>query len=75
MTLSTGDHQPADIAQCSWQSFCGTSRELNHSTYLDDEEEAGKGEADEDSLVDVYCPVQKVTPEERHWEWQRANNI
>ena len=43
-------------------------------SHWDDQVEASEGEADEDALVDVHCPVEDVAPQERQLQGQGANN-
>ena len=45
------------------------------SSYIDEEIEAGEGEADEDSLVDEHRPVEDVAPQQRQREGQGANKV
>ena len=52
----------------------GASKIILKRSHWDDQVEASEGEADEDALVDVHCPVEDVAPQERQLQGQGANN-
>ena len=52
----------------------GASKIILKRSHWDDQVEASEGEADEDALVDVHCPVEDVTPQERELQGQGADD-